>query len=100
MSECSDNVEDDSNTACSMDSKYNINSAENTEIHQMCRACESTDVAFDLAVKENSNLLRKFRACVDIEVSIAVYQNKLYINAVGGFYLVLLSAAHYAVSFR
>lgn len=54
------------------DSNYSMdhsNLVDCIETDQICRACESTDIALDLADKENHSLLQKFRACVDIEVS-------------------------------
>lgn len=50
--------------ASSVESIFDLNS-----LDQLCRACESPDVAMDLSDKENYKLLLKFRACVDIEVS-------------------------------
>lgn len=58
--------EDFLDSASSVDSIYNPNLM---GLDQICRACESSEVVTDLAEKVNYNLLLKFRACVDIEVS-------------------------------
>lgn len=55
----------------------------NQAIEKICRACESPDVLLNLADEENRSLLRKFRACIDIQVINEIIDNGLIYQGTG-----------------